>query len=205
MTYGRTYLSIGHAVEFLFTGINADCLTCHETEFLAGHVLCVIVDRTVADVSVPCHSAAAGSRCNPMSLMCKCRSGAPLASRWSPASNKPWQVVLPLSPEVPGAQALQVSVGVAVEPWVYKAGFSPGLPGGHQRTPGPRVVILQVVEGEENQGAVQLSALRRCFGFLTHWWAVWASDVIRFVERCAPCSCVSLGMVSRLALAALVM
>lgn len=95
-----------------------------------------------------------------------CRSGAPLASRWSPASNKPWQVVLPLSPEVPGAQALQVSVGVAVEPWVYKAGLSPGLPGGHQRTPGPRVVILQVVEGEGNQGTYRAGP---CLGCLIQW------------------------------------
>lgn len=45
-----------------------------------------------------------------------------------------------------GSQALQVSLGVAVEPWVYKAGLNPGLPGAH-RTTGPRVVILQVVEG----------------------------------------------------------
>jgi hypothetical protein len=76
-----------------------------------------------------------------------CRSGAPLATRWSPASNTPWQVTLPLTPEVPGGQALQVSLGVAVEPWVYKAGLATGLAGAH-RTAGPRVVVLQVVEGE---------------------------------------------------------
>jgi hypothetical protein len=77
---------------------------------------------------------------------CCCRSGDPLATRWSPAAVKPWQVTLPLTPEVPGAPALQVSLGVAVEPWAYKAGLSPGMPGA-TRTPGPRVVVLQVVEG----------------------------------------------------------
>jgi hypothetical protein len=68
-------------------------------------------------------------------------------------------VTLPLTPEVPGAQALQVSLGVAVEPWVYKAGLSPGMPGA-TRTPGPRVVVLQVVEGawctEDDVGRVMV-------------------------------------------------
>lgn len=81
------------------------------------------------------------------------RSGAPLATRWSPAALKPWTLTLPLSAEVPGAQALAVSLGVSVDPWVYKAGRAgaaglAGVVGGPDaRTPGPRVVVLQVVEG----------------------------------------------------------
>lgn len=72
-------------------------------------------------------------------------------------------MILPLTPEVPGAQALQVSVGVAVEPWVYKAGLGLGMPGTH-RTAGPRVVILQVVEGEE--GGASFTFLSRGEGML---------------------------------------
>lgn len=74
--------------------------------------------------------------------------------RWSPASNRPWQVTLPLTPQVPGAQALQVNVGVAVDPWAYKAGLmmlasgaGGGLLTGPQRSPGPRVVVVQVRGG----------------------------------------------------------
>jgi hypothetical protein len=76
------------------------------------------------------------------------RSGAPLATRWSPSSPlRPWQVSLPLTPEVPGAQAMTVALGVSVDPWLYKAGLSI-VPGSTTRSAGPRVVLLQVVEGQ---------------------------------------------------------
>lgn len=71
-------------------------------------------------------------------------SGAPLATRWAP-SDAPWRVTLPLEPAVPGAKGLSVTLGVSVEPWVYKQPLA-GLRG--HRSEGPRVVVLQAVEGE---------------------------------------------------------
>jgi hypothetical protein len=45
----------------------------------------------------------------------------------------------------PGYKGLEVSLGVAVDPWLYK---QPHVGSVGHRTPGPRVVVLQVVEGE---------------------------------------------------------
>jgi hypothetical protein len=84
------------------------------------------------------------------------RAGAPLATRWSPAAAKPWRLTLPLSPAAPaGVQGLAVRLGVAVEPWVVyrpppldpSGAAAGGAAGAVRRTPGPRVVVVQVVEG----------------------------------------------------------
>jgi hypothetical protein len=45
----------------------------------------------------------------------------------------------------PGYKGLEVTLGVAVDPWLYK---QPHVGSVGFRTPGPRVVVLQVVEGE---------------------------------------------------------
>lgn len=45
----------------------------------------------------------------------------------------------------PGFKGLAVTLGVSVEPWLYR---QPQAGRVFQQTPGPRVVVLQVVEGE---------------------------------------------------------
>ena len=41
---------------------------------------------------------------------------------------------------------MTLALGVSVDPWIYKAGLSV-VPGSTTRSVGPRVVLLQVVEG----------------------------------------------------------
>jgi hypothetical protein len=53
------------------------------------------------------------------------------------------QVTIPLErPSGPGAA---ITVGLSADPWAYQA---QQLPAAAYRTPGPRTVVLQIMEGE---------------------------------------------------------
>ncbi len=64
---------------------------------------------------------------------------------------------------------MTVSLGVSVDPWLYKGGvFSAGVAGAMQRSAGPRVVLLQVVEGELTLSWKDVSYW--FLSFLSYWF-----------------------------------
>jgi hypothetical protein len=68
----------------------------------------------------------------------------------------------------PGYKGLEVTLGVAVDPWLYK---QPRLGSVGHRTPGPRVAVLQVVEGEVTGACAVFDGLETvCLYQSLHSW-----------------------------------